>query len=236
MPTSMRTGELDAREEGILTHRVLELVDAACFGSEGADAAVDARLDRDGVPDGVSRARVRERALGFLRGAYAKRVARAGAEVVREAPFVLLESAGDVQLVLKGSIDLLVRWPDGRIDVVDYKRARGPALEPHAFQLDAYTLAVRTGSATDAHANARATPIRAGIVFLGGAAGEPRFRDPPDDAAVRTTLASLVRRFVDARTREAFPRIARPGCRALKCGYEPLCHPEGQGTQLGLFG
>src|SRR5262249_13561738 len=119
---------------------------------------------------------------------------------------------------LRGSIDLLVTWPDGSVDVVDYKRARGPSADPYAFQLDVYALAAR-------ELVPRATRLRAGIVFLGGDAAEPAWRRPPDAARFGARLAELARELVRARWADPFPRVAPERCRAIRCGYFRACHP-----------
>ena len=126
-------------------------------------------------------------------------------------------------MTLRGTIDLLVRWRDGSIDVIDYKRARAASVDAHALQLDAYALAARSlfpGT----------TRIRTGIVFLGGAGEEPVWRraetsiDAEADVAQR--IASLGAQLVEARWSERFPRAPVTICRTIRCGYVRHCHPE----------
>ncbi len=211
---------LDARAEGTLAHRILERVDVAAFGRDEARAAASAILEREGVSrDHPKHDVVVARVMKFLGGSYAARVARAGGEVLREHPFVLaVRDAEGRALAVRGSIDLLVRWPDGAVDVLDYKRPRGPSAAPYAFQLDAYVLAAR-----DLFPEANA--VRAGIVFLGGDAAEPAWQRAFDGDAARARLASLGGRLVEARWTERFVRVDLPACHEIHCGYVPYCHP-----------
>ena len=131
------------------------------------------------------------------------------AAVRREQAFVLrlvdASAAPARTLVLRGTIDLLVAWPDGSVDVVDYKRARVASAEPYALQLDAYTLAAQ-------ELVPGATAVRAGLLFLGGDAAEPSWRKSAGPAALRDQLASLAARLVLARWSESFPAVRkRPG-------------------------
>ncbi len=213
---------LDARAEGTLAHRVLERVDAASFGATlFARAEASRILEREGVPrDHEKHERVVDRVLRFLGGAYAERVAAMKARIAREVPFVIEVPADEGRvLLLRGSIDLLVRWRDGSVDVIDYKRARGPSPEPHAFQLEAYVLAARAMTP-------EAVKIRAGIVFLGGGRGEPAWIPPSDVDSSRARFAPLAGRLVAARWTERFPREPIATCHAIRCGYVRHCHPE----------
>jgi ATP-dependent helicase/nuclease subunit A len=211
---------VDARAEGTLAHRVLERVEAASFGRDEARARASRALEHEGIAlEHEKHAVVVARVMRFLGGAYAARIAGAGASILREHPFVfdVLDGQGRA-VAVRGTIDLLVRWPDGAIDVIDYKRARGPSAEPYAFQLDAYVLAARALFPD-------AKSIRAGIVFLGGDASEPIWRSAVDVDHARARFASLGERLVDARWSERFPRVALPECHAIHCGYVSYCHP-----------
>jgi ATP-dependent helicase/nuclease subunit A len=211
---------LDARSEGTLAHKVLERLPRDLWGGAQVDAAISDLLEREGLAmDHPTHAAVAAKVARFAGGAYAARIARAGASVAREVPFVLRVSDDrGHSLALRGSIDLLVTWPDGAVEVVDYKRARGPSPEPYAFQLDVYLLAARD-MAPDAPG------LRAGIVFLGGEASDPVWRKPPDFTGVRARLAKLATDLVTARWTDAFPRAAPTTCRAIRCGYFRMCHP-----------
>ncbi|MGO8998022.1 MAG: UvrD-helicase domain-containing protein [Polyangiaceae bacterium] len=226
---------LDARAEGALVHRVLEQVDVASFGAPLLARAETSRiLERAGISSGHARHGVLlERVLAFLGGAYASRVAAQKGEIAREVPFVLdLQDAEKRAVTLRGTIDLLVRWRDGSVDVLDYKRARDASVAAHALQLDAYVLAARALSSEEGGPPAeprRAVKIRAGIVFLGAEGGEPVWREGGDARDVDARLASLAARVVEARWTERFPRAPIATCRSIRCGYVAVCHPEGAG-------
>jgi ATP-dependent helicase/nuclease subunit A len=125
------------------------------------------------------------------------------------------EGRGTGELLVSGVIDLLVVHKSGEIDVIDYKRSRGPHPEIHAFQLAMYQRAARALFGD--------RPVRAGIVFL-GAKGEPDFVSEALLASMSTELGELGMRFVRARARQEFPRVDVPKCRAIHCGYVPRCH------------
>jgi ATP-dependent helicase/nuclease subunit A len=216
---------LDARAEGTLAHHVLERLPPEVFGTPDAARVASEVLAREGIGTLHPRhAVVVARVAKFAGGAYAARVAEGGGELAREVPFVLrVADAEGRTIALRGSIDLLVAWPDGTVEVVDYKRARGPSPDPYAFQLDLYLLAAR-------ELHPRARRMRAGIVFLGGDAGEPVWRVSRDPAKMRAHLAELAAELVHARWTESFPRVAPPHCRAIRCGYFRSCHPGEQTT------
>jgi ATP-dependent helicase/nuclease subunit A len=218
---------LDARSEGTLAHRVLEQVDPASFGHALLARAEATRvLDRAGVPPQHEKHGViLERVLRFLGGAYAERIAETRAHVEREVPFTLdVRDPEGRSVSLRGSIDLLVRYRNGAVDVIDYKSARGPSPEPHAFQLDAYALAARALVPS-------ATRVRTGIVFLGGGADSPAWRPSGPAADVAARLAALGSRLVDARWTERFPREPLATCRAIQCGYVADCHPRARAAE-----
>jgi len=126
--------------------------------------------------------------------------------------------------VLRGSMDLVVVWPDGTVDVVDYKSARSGAAGAYGFQLDVYALATRSLFPD-------APRLRAGLVYLGGAsaAAEPKWRALPDDAEVRARLAAMGHRLVEARWSGSFPRVALDRCEAIYCGFIGRCHASARG-------
>ena len=221
---------VDPRTEGTLMHRILERTSASHFGSQSATQDIDALLAREGIPPEHPRhARLARTLTRFVCGPYAERAAAEGATLRREEPFTLsLEDGRGHTIALRGTIDLLVAWPDGRLDVIDYKRARSTQPEPYAFQLDVYALAARAIFPT-------ATQVRTGIVFLGGDPSEPKFRDPAAPEATRRHLVTLADRLVDARHREAFPRAPLSRCKQIRCGYVSLCHPQTKPHQLALF-
>jgi ATP-dependent helicase/nuclease subunit A len=224
---------LSPREEGTLLHAILERVPREAFGCAEPEAAVEEAIGKLDVVDPESRRRVVARAARFLRSRYAARIVVEGAELHREVPFVLaLEGAGSgapATVGLRGTVDLAVAWPDGSLDVIDYKRARGPSPEPYALQLDVYALAMRRVLGAER--------VRTGIVFLGGSGpAEPIFRRPSTNAELEASLVRLVAGLVRARWTGEFPRAEVSTCQRLRCGYVNLCHPKTLGTQLGLFG
>lgn len=237
-------GPLSPREEGTLLHAVLEHVVPEAFGSAAPESAIESVIARLDVVDHEVSRRVSTRAARFLRSDYAARIARAGATLHREVPFVLaLTGEGDGDegasgiprvVALRGAVDLCVEWPDGALDVIDYKRARGPSPEPYALQLDVYALAM---SRAVGRASPVAKDVRTGIVFLGGGGpAEPVFRRGVSVAGIEARLRAAVGDLVRARWSRSFPRAELATCQRIRCGYVNLCHPKSLGTQLGLFG
>ena len=212
---------IDARSEGSIAHRVLERVPLDAFGRSDP-SSVNELLDREGLPpEHPARATILEKTSRFLQGSYAERIRREGPTVERELPFVLgvVDDAGR-RVSLRGAIDLLVRWPDGAVDVVDYKRARGPDPDAHAFQLDVYALAAREIAP-------HATSLRSGILFLGGDPSEPKWHPLADPAVLRARIAKLGNEVVLARWSELYVRAPIATCKKIRCGYVALCHPQG---------
>ncbi len=217
----------DARAEGTIAHAVLERVPIGAFGGSDATDAVRRLLELEGVPVAHPRhAAIAERVVRFVSGRYASELRARGAGVRREVPFALPVNAPDgPTVVLRGSIDLLVTWPDGDVDVVDYKSARGAAPIAHALQLEVYALAARM-LVTELRT------LRAGLVFLGGASTEPVWRTLRAEQDIRGHIAALAVRLVDARWSGAFPRVDLGRCEAIHCGFIGRCHaaPPSNGT------
>jgi ATP-dependent helicase/nuclease subunit A len=212
---------LDARSQGTLAHAVLERIPTSAFAGVDAGIAASRALAAEGVPvEHAQHSAIVTRVERFLRGSYAQALADGGAELRREVDFVFgVDDAEGRSVVLRGSMDLVVVWPDGAVDVVDYKSARGGAEGAYAFQLDVYALAARA-------MYPEARRLRAGLVYLGGASsgGEPSWRTLPDETDVRTRLAALGERLVRARWDGAFPRVALERCEAIHCGFIGRCH------------
>ena len=212
---------LDARVQGTLAHAVLERVPTTAFAGVDAAGAASRALAAEGIPaEHPQHGAIVTRVERFLRGSYAQALAEAGAELRREVDFVLgIDDAQGRSVVLRGSMDLVVVWPDGAVDVVDYKSARGGAHDAYAFQLDVYALAVRAMFPS-------APRLRAGLVYLGGigSAGEPAWRELPDEASLRSRLGGLGDRLVRARWGGAFPRVELARCEAIYCGFIGRCH------------
>lgn len=222
-------GATSARAEGDALHATLERVDLEALAAEDAAAharralaAVDAYVDED------AEARVLHAATRFLRTDYARAVREAGAEVLREHAFVLEVRSAELTVTLRGAMDLVVRWPNGDVDVVDYKRSRSNDTRPHALQLDVYALYWLT--------NGGGARVRAGAVFLGGdAPAEPRFRPAVTRSKAEAHIVELGTSLLQARTARAFPRAPAKTCHAIGCGYFSLCHPRTERRQLTLF-
>jgi ATP-dependent helicase/nuclease subunit A len=217
----LQGNRLDPRAEGTLVHRVLERLPRETWGTSAVKDAASDLLVHEGLPkDHPVHSEVVTRVTRFAAGKYAVQIARAGAQIAREVPFVLrVPDAEGRTLVLRGSMDLLVRWPDGSVEVVDYKRARGPSPEPYAFQLDVYLLAAK-------QASPEGSKMRAGIVFLGGDAAQPIWRPAPDLKGVEERLCRLGLDLMVARWTETFPRASQETCRAIRCGYFHSCYPD----------
>ena len=217
---SSTTG-LDARLQGTLAHAVLERIPTAAFAGVDAAVAASRALAAEGIPpEHAQHATIVARVERFLLGTYAQALAQSGAELRREVDFVLaVDDAQGRSVVLRGSMDLVVVWPNGAVDVVDYKSARGGAEDAHAFQLDVYALAARAMFPG-------APRLRAGLVYLGGAsaAGEPSWRTLGNEAELRARLAGLGDRLVRARWGGEFPRVDLERCEAIYCGFIGRCH------------
>lgn len=210
---------LDARREGTLLHAVLERAPVEAFGSDDAEVYARAEAARLGIAeDEPHHASIVTRATRFLGSAYARALRERRATLLREEPFLLHvkgEESGP-SVLLRGTMDLTVRFPDGETHVLDYKRARGPRAEPYAFQLDVYALAAF---------EAFGVMPKTAIVFLGGTSHEPTFVTPRAPEAVRRELLSLGQRLSLARLTEDYPRVPVESCHAIVCGYVGRCHP-----------
>ncbi len=215
----------DARDVGRAAHRVLERWPVARWGEAVPPEELEDRL----VAEGVARLspellRLAEGLAKWLESPYVRALREAGAELLREEPFVL-EVPGPASLALRGAMDLVVRTDRDRFDVIDYKRSRPRAdLSAYSFQLRAYALAI-----------ARRFPgarVRAGVLFL-GAEHEPRWLRGPtagvaitdqDHAEFERSLAQLAAKYTRARADDAWDGVPVERCRALHCGFVTACH------------
>jgi ATP-dependent helicase/nuclease subunit A len=214
---------VDARALGTVMHRVLERVSSASFGEPNVVELADL-IRAEGMEAGAKdHEHVQARVSRFLGSAYAQALRAEGAALHREVAFDLrVPTPGLGDTHLRGSIDLLVVRPDGQADIVDYKSARGPDAETYRFQLEVYRLA-----ATQLALSAEATQVRAGVVFLGGAAAEPVFLPMPEPAVLAARVADATLRLLHARRDGHFPRVPVPVCESIHCGYLGRCHPGG---------
>jgi ATP-dependent helicase/nuclease subunit A len=211
------SGALDARAQGTLAHEVLERLPLEAFHTSNPDAVARV-LTSLGVPcEHPQHSAIAARALRFVGTSYAQSIREAHVE--REVAFVLPIEDGEGRAVaLRGSMDLVVLWPDGGVDVVDYKSARTGDPEGYAFQLDVYALAAR-------ERYPKATKLRAGLSFLGAGTGEPVWRALGPSDEVRTRIARLGGELITARWRDAFPRVPIEKCESIHCGFIGRCHP-----------
>ena len=180
---------IGTQKAGTIAHAVLERLPAEAFlaaDRAAGHAAVTRSLESAGVPeDHPQHAAIAGRAMRFLETAYARSIAERGATITREVAFVLpIEDEAGRAVSLRGSMDLVVVWPDGVVDVVDYKSARSGDTDSYAFQLDVYALAARARFP-------EAKRLRAGLAFLGAGTGEPGWRDLPSEHDVRARITRL---------------------------------------------
>jgi hypothetical protein len=213
---------LDARAQGTLAHAVLERLPASAIGrGDGAVEDASRALVAEGVAvDHPQHDAIVARVMRFVRSGYARAIAEANAELRREVAFVLgVDDEAGRTVTLRGSMDLVVVWPDGNVDIVDYKSARSGAEGAYAFQLDVYALAARAMFPASGR-------LRAGLVYLGGASssGEPSWRSLPAESEVRTRIAAMGDRLVRARWGGSFARVALDRCEAIHCGFIGRCH------------
>jgi ATP-dependent helicase/nuclease subunit A len=228
-----RRGPPDARASGVLAHAVLETLPLEVLGDPGAlDAAASALLRERGLdPERADLLALRAELGGFARGPLARRMAALGpARVHRELPFLLRVGAGSGRpgLHLRGQVDLLLEDDDGGVTVVDYKYAERPAAPFHAygFQLDCYALAARGLVPAD-------VPVRTGLVFLRGGAGEALIRPAVDAERPEVFEQRLLEGAVRWREAARFGRwegLPRSSCEQLRCGFVARCHPRESGV------
>jgi ATP-dependent helicase/nuclease subunit A len=217
----------DPRVLGRAAHRVLETWPRARWGDIAPTTELEARLHAEGVDPAMAQ-RLAGPLAGFLGGAFARRAV--GARVMsREHAFTVGVPSGTPSspctLELRGAMDLLVVDGDTAF-VVDYKLSH-PArdLSPWAFQLRTYALAARDIEGVDR--------VVAGVVFLHGAAPEPRWLDGGDeDGALGRTaheghareLSTLGQRFSEARWADRWEGVPKARCTELRCGFITACH------------
>jgi len=213
-------------DEGTRIHRVLERLPTEVLGGALGEAAtlaaVSSGLAREGIPREHPRHAPLTKRLGrFVRGAWlAGRVAR-GATLHRELTFAIHvpigDAAGERRALLRGAMDLVV-VTDDEVAVIDYKRARGPGLEPYGFQLEIYVLAARS-------LFPEARTVRAGVVFLGGDPETPLWLPEAASEGLATRVSAAAIDLEKARWDGHFPRAPHTRCEAIHCGYVGRCYP-----------
>lgn len=220
----------DPREAGRAAHRLLERWPWALWGESVPPEEVLAELVSEGLPHSAQTTALARGVARFLGGAYARSLRTEGATITRERAFVC-STSGDSALSLRGAMDLVARFPDGSIDVIDYKHARARKdLAPYDFQLRAYAWVMAT--------RAPGAGVRAGALFLGDAE-EPVML--PGDAeggalsaaqhqAFERELQRLGARLSEARAEGRWSAQPLEQCRALRCGFVTACHRD-RGTK-----
>lgn len=224
----------DPRPPGRAAHRVLERWPADRWGRPTRPAEIADKLAVEGLdPDHPETARLAQGIARFLEGPYARRIREEGAELLREEaislgvePAIFGQRHG-ARLSVRWTLDLVVDFPDGTVDVIEIRRAR-----PRA-DLGPYELLLRV----DALAMSRRypdRPVRAGVLFLGAqpepawleAQGERGAISPEEHARFEQGLGWLAQRFAEARGAERWEPVAVETCRRLRCGFIELCHGE----------
>ena len=195
----------DARHRygpGVAVHALLEWSARNRWREPGAERAAAALREQGLEPDGLA-----DRAAELV-SAWLDSPLRAeldGATVGAEVPFVLAIGG----TLVRGSIDLLARRPDGSVCVVDYKTDRLEGRDPaaaagrYAVQRDLYALA----------ASARGAPVETAYVFL-ERPGEP----------VRETFAEDELTAARARTEAVLERLSAGRFEVTDRPHRALCH------------
>lgn len=224
----------DPRAQGVLSHLALERAPLASATGEGAAAYADAFLRGEGYdPADPVGARVASRIVRFLGSAYAQSLAPSRlpspassleeVRVERERAFVVRLPSG---VQLRGTIDLVVIRTLGdrtRVEVVDYKSGAAKDIARYELQLRAYAAAIARGALGPLPPR---TEIVAGVAFLGGGSGDPRWlSDDPGSEQSVARIDEVARRLLHARLHEQWPGIEPPACIAIRCGFFPFCHP-----------
>ncbi|HEY8367858.1 MAG TPA: PD-(D/E)XK nuclease family protein, partial [Thermodesulfobacteriota bacterium] len=227
-------------DRGRLVHAVLE---HAPLGLEwGALTRAVRELVRThaaGVPGGLGEAEqasLAESIVAFLDSRSGRSLAaawrRAPDTVFREHPIALRLSDGATSLSVRGQVDVLWRDEDGTWTVLDYKTTRGGADAAPRYELQLLAYA-------DAAARvAGGGPVRAGFAFLLDRPDEPYWLDAGAAALarMRSRALAIVREAAEREgdDGEAWPRIDRARCEALRCGFVGRCHgrpPANAGTR-----
>jgi ATP-dependent helicase/nuclease subunit A len=211
------------RAAGTAAHRALQRYPLALWGKAVDPAEIERRMVEELSTENPLVRGAAGNVARFLASGYAAHIRRSGATAYREEPFVLQLGTGREQLLLRGTIDLLVAFSDRSADVIDYKSS-GRNADPSGivesardFQLRAYGLAARR--AYDL------TPVRAAIVDLSSPAEPaPAMLDENDHARFESRLLELRAAFVAARSHADFHGRARDQCAALRCGFIRACH------------
>lgn len=199
--------ELAPREEGTRMHRLLETVDPAAFGSEGARELLLARAE----PDELG---LIDKLVPVLQSPYARDIAAKRATLRRERSFALLHELDQGSVLVVGSMDLVVAWNAGQLDVVDYKRSRLHSIERYRTQVALYRQAL---SAAEPGAE-----VRAGLWALDDEA--PHFFTAEETAASAAEIDDALPRLLRQIHEPDTTRQPEPYCLRIRCGFRPRCH------------
>ncbi len=187
------------------------------FPVESRVYAERVRSLRGGV-DGPLAEEVAGLVASFYAGSTGREVlACAGEEVRRELPFLVrwAPPGGDPGLILRGTVDLLYRRPDGRVRIVDVKTGGAPA-ERYRIQMAAYARAL--GRFLD-------EPLTAALVYLapGCEAREVEVAvDGPAQAEFDAVAIAFARQM-----RDRTPPSRSPHADCRRCGYASFCPSAG---------
>ncbi|RYG69899.1 hypothetical protein EON77_14310, partial [bacterium] len=155
--------------------------------------------------------------LPVLQSDYARSLAAAGARLGRERSFSLRHDVADGSVLITGSIDLVVDWPDGHVDVIDYKRSKLHSIERYRTQVALYRQALLQESPE--------REVRAGLWSLEDAA--PHFFSAEETASASAEIDTVVPQFLRESHAPDTTRQPEPYCLRIRCGFRPRCHSDG---------
>ncbi len=223
---SRECGATNSKAQGILAHHLLESANLSLLRKAGPDrwAHLESLIWSRGFdPKATEASEVLQWVEGFLRTAFAARLAEADPERVhRELPFLLRLCAGESpEVFLKGKIDLLFEDEAGCATLLDYKTSpRTPeGRAAYSFQLASYALAAR-------RLVREGVPLRAGIVFLRDPLPEPEVQEAAEIglSAFEARLFQGALQLLERPARSEWPGLAQAQCGAIHCGYQYRCH------------
>lgn len=223
-----RASTISARDIGTEVHTLLETAPIDTWGDASTARTWLATANpASGGGGGDSLGPAAELALGFLESAYASDARSRGATIEREWSFLhRLGTSSEPTWLLRGTMDLIVSWPDGSVDIVDYKTSRSSDSSLYAMQLELYALVIE-------RSRPAAPRVRAGLVFLRGASAEPVWIERSDPASLEGRIEATLSRLRVAQARGVFDRVAVERCKAIHCGYVALCHPDARSDAFG---
>lgn len=206
-PAASEAPALAAREEGTRMHRLLETVDPRAFGAKDAQRwlLACAEPDEHGLIEPLA---------AVLQSPYAREIATRGARLDRERAFSLRRELGEGAVLVTGSMDLVVTWPDGNLDVIDYKRSKLHSIERYRTQVALYRAAVQDA--------APAARVRAGLWSLEDTA--PHFFSEEETASASAEVDAVLPRFLRESHAPDTSRQPESYCLRIRCGFRPRCH------------